>query len=231
MSSAFGCSSSTISAFAVMLALSSLPGLSIDTFTSKLVTLSFSTPSGEICVTWPLNVAILERLDADARRLVEPHAADVGLVHLAAHEDLLDVAERHHERRVGAEVENRRHRAADLDVAAEDRGADRRADRGVGEVLGVAVGRGLRLRHLRPRLGDLRFADRQLRLRGALAVFGHVDGAVRIVERGLRDQPLARTASARGRSARRANSTSGPSASTMFFLSAAWAPSSDARAA
>ena len=59
MSSAFGCSSSTISAFAVMLAFSSLPGLSIDTLTSKLVTLSFSTPSGEICVTWPLNVRSL----------------------------------------------------------------------------------------------------------------------------------------------------------------------------
>ena len=42
-----------------MFALSSLPGLSIDTRTSKLVTLSFSTPIGEICVTRPLNALSL----------------------------------------------------------------------------------------------------------------------------------------------------------------------------
>ena len=42
-----------------MLALSSLPGLSMETRTSKLVTLSFSTPIGEICVTRPLNVLSL----------------------------------------------------------------------------------------------------------------------------------------------------------------------------
>src|SRR5260370_517966 len=57
--SAFACSSSTISAFAVMFALSSLPGLSIETRTSKFVTLSFSKPIGEICVTRPLNVLSL----------------------------------------------------------------------------------------------------------------------------------------------------------------------------
>ena len=58
--SEFGCSSSTISALAVMLALSSLPGLSIDTSTSKVVTLSFSTPIGEICVTLPSNFRSLK---------------------------------------------------------------------------------------------------------------------------------------------------------------------------
>ncbi len=44
-----------ISALAVMLAFSSLPGLSIETLTSKVVTLSFSAPIGEIRVTWPSN--------------------------------------------------------------------------------------------------------------------------------------------------------------------------------
>ena len=42
-----------------MLALSSLPGLSIETFTSKVVTLSFSAPIGEICVTLPSNLRSL----------------------------------------------------------------------------------------------------------------------------------------------------------------------------
>ena len=51
--SASGRSSSTISAFAVILAFSSWPGLSIETRTSKFVTLSRSTPIGEICVTLP----------------------------------------------------------------------------------------------------------------------------------------------------------------------------------
>ena len=41
-----------------MFALSSLPGLSIETRTSKFVTLSFSTPIGEICVTWPSKTAL-----------------------------------------------------------------------------------------------------------------------------------------------------------------------------
>ena len=117
-----------------MLALSALPGLSIETSTSKVVTLSFSTPIGEICVTWPSKTLSLNVSTRDARRLAEPHAADVGLVDLAAHEDLLDVAERHHQRGVGAQIEDRRHRAADLDVARQDRAANRRPDRRVGEL-------------------------------------------------------------------------------------------------
>ena len=106
-------------------------------------------------MTRPLNTLSLNVSTRDARRLAEPHAADVGLVHLAADEHLLDVAERHHQRRVGAEVEDRRHRAADLDVARQHGAADRRADGGVGELLVGALDRGLRLRDLRARLGDL----------------------------------------------------------------------------
>ncbi len=43
-----------------MLALSSLPGLSIETSTSNVVTLSFSAPIGEIWVTLPSNVLSLK---------------------------------------------------------------------------------------------------------------------------------------------------------------------------
>src|SRR6267378_3234048 len=68
---------------------------------------------------------VLERFDADPRLLTEPHAADVRLVHLAADEDLIDVAERHDERRVRAQIQDRRHGAADLHVAREDRAANR----------------------------------------------------------------------------------------------------------
>ena len=53
-----------------------------------------------------LELLVLERLDRDARALAEAHLADVGLVDLAAHEHLVDVAERHHERSVGAEVQD-----------------------------------------------------------------------------------------------------------------------------
>jgi hypothetical protein len=79
--------------------------LSIETSTAKVVTLSFSTPIGEISVT--------RREDAVAERLVvmrasaEADVADVGLVDLAAHEHAVDVAERHHQRGVGAEVQDR----------------------------------------------------------------------------------------------------------------------------
>jgi hypothetical protein len=47
------CSSSRISALAVMLAFSSPPGLLMETRTSNVVTLSFSTPMGAILVTLP----------------------------------------------------------------------------------------------------------------------------------------------------------------------------------
>src|SRR6185437_4544713 len=54
------CSSSIISAFAVISAFNSPPGLSMETRTSNVVTLSFSTPIGEILVTTPLNVLSLK---------------------------------------------------------------------------------------------------------------------------------------------------------------------------
>src|SRR6185295_5404255 len=133
---------------------------------------------------------VLERFDPDARRLSKPHTADIGLVHLAAHEDLLDLAKRHDERRVRAQVQDGRDRAADLHVARQHGPVDRRADGRVRDIFGRAVGRGLRLRHLRTRLGDLRPAHGELRLRGALAVVGHVHEAVGIVQRRLRDQFL-----------------------------------------
>ena len=79
---------------------------------------------------------------------------------------------------------------ADLDVARQDGAANRRPDGGVREILGRPVGRRLSLRHLRGRLGDAGLAHRQLRLGGAPAVFGHIEGALRIVERGLRDETL-----------------------------------------
>ena len=145
-----------------MLALSSLPGLSIETSTSKVVTLSFSTPIGEICVTLPSNVLVLERLDGDPRRLPQAHAADVGLVHLAADEHPVDVAERHHQRRLGAQVEDRRHRAADLDVARQHRAADRRPDGRVGQLLFGALDGGAVPARRWPRLGDLGLRDDEL---------------------------------------------------------------------
>ena len=57
-----------------MLALSSWPGLSMETRTSKFVTLSRSTPIGEICVTLPwkvrsLNVSTRMRAGWPSRRL------------------------------------------------------------------------------------------------------------------------------------------------------------------
>jgi len=54
-------------------------GLSIETRTSKLVTLSFSTPIGEIWVTRPLNVLSLNVSTRIFCRLAEPHAADCRL--------------------------------------------------------------------------------------------------------------------------------------------------------
>ena len=81
-----------------------------------------------------LERALLERLDADARRLAEPQVADFGLVDPPAHEHVRDVAHRDDRRRRRAHVENRRHGTADLDVARENASANRRADRRVGEL-------------------------------------------------------------------------------------------------
>ncbi len=57
--STFLCSSRMISALAVISAFSSPPGFWIDTRTSNVVTLSFSTPIGEIFVTLPSKVLSL----------------------------------------------------------------------------------------------------------------------------------------------------------------------------
>ena len=104
-----------------MLALSSLPGLSIETLHFEVRDVVLLDAHRRDLRDAAVERLVLERLDADPRRLAEAHAADVGLVHLAAHEHLVDVAERHDQRRVGAEVENRRDRAADFDVAASGR--------------------------------------------------------------------------------------------------------------
>ena len=214
-----------------MLALSSLPALSIDTFTSNVVTLSFSTPIGEICVTRPSKTRVGKALGGDLRGLAEPHAADVGFVHLAAHEHLLDVAERHDQRGVGAEVEDRRHRAADLDVARQHGGADRRLDRGVGQLLFGSARRrrapARRWRWPRPPWRARSRADRRRRACGSRPARARSS---------RRRAPTATPASAR-RAARRAvwlrraNATSGASASISFFFSCATAPSRAASAA
>ena len=100
------------------------------------------------------------------------------------------MTERHDERRVRTQVQDGRHGAADLHVARQHGPVDRRTDRRVRDILGRAVGRRLRLRHLRTCLSHLRPADRELRLRGALAVVGDVHQAVGVVQRRLRDQLL-----------------------------------------
>ena len=51
--------------------------------------------------------AIFERFDADARRLIEPDAADICLIDFASDKHLPDVAKGHHQRRIGAKIENR----------------------------------------------------------------------------------------------------------------------------
>ena len=109
-----------ISALAVMLVLSSPPGFWIETRTSKVVTLSFSTPSGRDLGDLALERLVLERLDHDAGPLAQVDLADVGLVDLAEHVDLAHVAQRHHQGRLRAEDEDRAHRVAHLDVARED---------------------------------------------------------------------------------------------------------------
>ena len=124
-----------ISALAVMLALSSPPGLSIETRTSKVVTLSFSTPIGEILVTLPMKVLSLNDSTLMRAGWPEVDLADVALVDLALHIDLLDVAERHDQRGGGAQHENRADRVAHLHVAREDDAVDGRDDRGIAQLL------------------------------------------------------------------------------------------------
>ena len=214
-----------------MLALSSLPGLSIDTFTSKVVTLSFSTPIGEICVTRPSNTLSLNVSTRDARRLAEPHAADVGLVHLAADEHLARC------RRASSPAWRWRRGSGSTTPGCRSR---RRAsarcarigalDRGVGEFLLGALDRGAGLRHVRACASvTLRLADRPAApARRAGGSPPCSSALVRIVERRLRRPASARRALralvvAAARTRRPATS-----ASTAFFFSCASAPSSAA---
>ncbi len=107
----------------------------MEIWTSKVVTLSFSTPSGAILVTRAGEGAVGEALDLDAGGLAEVDLADVGLVDLAFDVDLVGVAEGHDEGGGGAEDEDGADGVADLDVAGEDDAVDGRGDGGVGELL------------------------------------------------------------------------------------------------
>ena len=173
-----------------MLALSSLPGLSIETRTSKLVTLSFSTPIGEICVTRPLKILSLNvstRMRAGWPSRTRPMSASSTLPRTKTWSmspsviTSVALAPRLRIDDTGLPISTSR-------VSTVARIGARM--RGVGEILGGAIGRRLGLGDLGARLRHLGLADGQLRLRRALAIFRHVDRAVRIVERGLRDQLL-----------------------------------------
>src|SRR5215510_368268 len=133
---------------------------------------------------------VLERLDLDPRRLVEFDDADVSLVNLAAHVDLADVAEHHHQRRRRAHIQDRRDRRPDLEVAREDHSADRRADCRVIQLLFGAVYGGLRLCDLGLGLSDFRLAHGQLRARDVLAVQRQFVRAARVVIRLLRQHAV-----------------------------------------
>src|SRR5262245_52537262 len=140
----------------------------------------------DLAVEYP----VLERLDFDPRRLVEFDYADVGLVNLAAHVDLADVAEHHHQRRRRAHIQDRRDRRPDLDVAREDHSADRRADGRVIQLLFCAVYGGLRLGDLGLGLRDFRLAHAELRAGDVLAVQRQFVRAARVVVRLLRQHAL-----------------------------------------
>ena len=60
----------------------------METRTSNVVTLSFSTPMGEILVTLPGNFWSLNDSTVDARGLAEVDLADIALVHFAFDVDL-----------------------------------------------------------------------------------------------------------------------------------------------
>ena len=92
----------------------------METRTSKVVTLSFSTPSGAILVTLPLKTLVPEALNLDACRLAEVDVSDIGFVHFALNVDLVDVALGHHEGGGRAEDEDRADGIPDFDVAGED---------------------------------------------------------------------------------------------------------------
>ena len=129
-----------------------------------------------------LKGAVLERFHANARGLAEPEVADFGLVDPPANEHVRDIPHRDDRRRRRTHVENRRHGAADLDVARENASPYRRADGGVGELFFGALDGRLRLRHVRRCFRHPRFRDRELRLGGALAVFGLVELRARLLE-------------------------------------------------
>ena len=131
----------------------------------------------------PLEDAIAERLGGDAGELADTDTTNVGFIHLPAHEDPLDIAEREHERAVGAEVQDGRHGAANLDVTRQHCRPNRRLDGRVGELFFRAFERRARLRDIGGRLGDLRAADHQLSLRGRLPVHRLVERVACLVER------------------------------------------------
>src|SRR5262249_15873395 len=123
-------------------------------------------------------------------RLVEFDYADVGLVNLAAHVDLADVAEHHHQRRRRAHIEDRRDRRSDLDVAREYHSADRRADRRVIQLLFSAIYGSLRLSDLGLGLRDYGLAYRELGARDVLTVQREFVRASRVVIRLLRQHAV-----------------------------------------
>ena len=95
---------------------------------------------------------------------------------------------------------------------------DRRADGGVAQFLLGPLDGGARLRDLGAGLGDLGLRDDELALGAALPVLGHLEGALGVVEARLGDRASASDRSSARSKARRANSTSGPSASTLVLL-------------
>src|SRR5207248_10476314 len=114
--STFFFSSRRISAFALMLAFNSPPGLEIETRTSNVVALSFSLPSGEIFVTLPVNFLSLN--DSTTMRAGwSIHFANVRLVDFAVHVNFTDVAERHDQGSLRPENEDRADRVSNIHVA------------------------------------------------------------------------------------------------------------------
>ena len=96
--------------------------------------------------------AVAEALHLDARRLRHVDVRDVGLVHLALHINLVDVALGHHQRGRGTQHQDGADRVADLHIAGENHSVHRRHDGRVAQLLFELLQTGLGLLHLRPRL-------------------------------------------------------------------------------
>jgi hypothetical protein len=99
-----------------------------------------------------------------------------------------DIAYRDDRSRGGAHIQDRRHRASNLDVASEDPAVDRSPDRCVGKFFFRSIDRRLRLGDVRLCLGHARLCNRQLRFRRSPAVFCLVESRLRFLKRVLRDQ-------------------------------------------